>query len=118
MESKKNTLIQGIKGFVIIFALTFSTSMNASTALSWGSWWANFWGSWGGHTHKHFRGCGHSGFGDGSHTHFSGCDHSGSDGDSKGGGDTIPIDGGLGILLVGAAAFGIKKLRENKNEEI
>ena len=103
MKSKKNTLIQGIKSLVIIIALTFSTNMNASTALSWGSWWANFWGSWGGgHTHKHYRGCGHSG----------------SDGGSQGGGDTIPIDGGLGILLVGAAAFGVKKLRDSKNAEI
>ena len=30
------------------------------------------------------------------------------------GGDAIPLDGGLSILLLGAAAFGIKKLRENK----
>lgn len=29
-------------------------------------------------------------------------------------GDAIPLDGGLSILLLGAAAFGIKKLRENK----
>jgi len=28
--------------------------------------------------------------------------------------DAIPLDGGLSILLLGAAAFGIKKLRENK----
>ena len=112
MTSKKNTFIQGIKTFLIIIALTFSTNMNASTALSWGSWWSNWWGG-GGNTHIHYRGCGHSGYGGGSHTHFRGCGHSGS-----GGGDTIPIDGGLGILLVGAAAFGVKKLRDSKNEKI
>jgi hypothetical protein len=28
--------------------------------------------------------------------------------------DSIPLDAGLSILLVGAAAFGIKKLRDNK----
>jgi ribose/xylose/arabinose/galactoside ABC-type transport system permease subunit len=28
--------------------------------------------------------------------------------------DSIPLDGGLTILLVGAAAFGIKKLRDKK----
>ncbi|WP_299550166.1 PID-CTERM protein-sorting domain-containing protein [Seonamhaeicola sp.] len=28
--------------------------------------------------------------------------------------DSIPLDGGLGILLLGAAAFGVKKLRGKK----
>ena len=28
--------------------------------------------------------------------------------------DSVPIDGGLSILLLGAAAFGVKKLRDNK----
>ncbi|MFD0834199.1 PID-CTERM protein-sorting domain-containing protein [Mariniflexile aquimaris] len=90
--------------------------MNASTSLSSGGSWYSFFVSIfggdrdrgdrdrgdrdrdGGRNHRHFRGCGH-------------------DGGSQGGGDTIPIDGGLGILLVGAAAFGVKKLRENKNEK-
>ena len=27
---------------------------------------------------------------------------------------SVPLDGGLGILLLGAAAFGIKKLRNKK----
>jgi hypothetical protein len=34
------------------------------------------------------------------------------------GGDAIPLDGGLAILLIGAAAFGIKKLRDNKKGNI
>ncbi|GGK11921.1 hypothetical protein GCM10007962_02700 [Yeosuana aromativorans] len=29
--------------------------------------------------------------------------------------DSIPLDGGLSILLLGAAAFGVKKLRDKKN---
>ncbi|MCB4798121.1 PID-CTERM protein-sorting domain-containing protein [Neotamlana laminarinivorans] len=28
---------------------------------------------------------------------------------------SVPIDGGLGILVLGAAALGAKKLRQNKN---
>ncbi len=28
---------------------------------------------------------------------------------------SVPLDGGLSILLLGAAAFGVKKLRENKS---
>jgi len=35
-----------------------------------------------------------------------------------GSGDSIPLDGGLAILLVGAAAFGIKKLRGAKKEKL
>ena len=31
-------------------------------------------------------------------------------------GDKIPLDGGLSILLLGAAAFGVKKLRDNKKQ--
>lgn len=28
--------------------------------------------------------------------------------------NSVPLDGGLGILLLGAAAFGVKKLRQKK----
>lgn len=37
--------------------------------------------------------------------------HSGNCG---GGHQSVPLDGGLGILVLGAAAFGIKKLNEKK----
>ena len=30
--------------------------------------------------------------------------------------DSVPLDGGLGLLLLGAAAFGVKKLRKDKND--
>ena len=33
----------------------------------------------------------------------------------NGSSDSIPLDGGLAILLAGAAFFGIKKLRAKKN---
>lgn len=101
MKEKKNSLIQAIKAIIIIFALTFSTNMHASTSLTFGSWWSRFWARI--TTHTHYNGCGHSVTGGGG---------------SQGGGDTIPLDGGLGILLLGAAAFGVKKLRESKNEKI
>ena len=35
-----------------------------------------------------------------------------------GGTTSVPLDGGLGILVLGAAAFGVKKLRDNKNGTI
>ncbi len=39
----------------------------------------------------------------------------GDDVDDTGGGG-IPLDGGLSLLIAGAAVYGIKKLREHKNE--
>ncbi|MDO6759869.1 hypothetical protein Q4566_06620 [Tamlana sp. 2_MG-2023] len=33
-------------------------------------------------------------------------------------GDDIPLDGGLSFLVLGAAAFGIRKLRKEKNDKI
>lgn len=82
---------------MVVIALTFSTNMNATTpaVTHGGSIIVNFFKSL---------------FGSGG--------HKGKDKPSKpGGGDAVPLDGGLGILLVGAAAFGVKKLRENKNEQ-
>ena len=39
-------------------------------------------------------------------------------GNSEGNTDSVPLDGGLSILLLGAAAFGVKKLRDKKNGTI
>ena len=41
-----------------------------------------------------------------------------NNGNSEGNNDSVPLDGGLSILLLGAAAFGVKKLRDNKNGTI
>ena len=38
--------------------------------------------------------------------------------DHSGGNTSVPLDGGLSVLLLGAAAFGVKKLRGNKKDEI
>ncbi len=32
-------------------------------------------------------------------------------------GDKIPLDGGLSFLVLGAAAFGVKKLRDKRNDK-
>lgn len=50
--------------------------------------------------------------GNGPHT------HAGNATCSNKGGDTIPLDGGLSILLAAAAFFGIKKLRGTKKNLI
>ena len=49
-------------------------------------------------------------------SYASGSDDDSSDSNSYDGpkGDKIPLDGGLSVLLLGAAAFGVKKLRDNK----
>ncbi len=35
---------------------------------------------------------------------------------NNGGKTCVPLDGGLSILLLGAAAFGVKRLRDNKKQ--
>jgi hypothetical protein len=37
-----------------------------------------------------------------------------SDSKDNNGGDSVPLDGGLSILLLGAAAFGAKKLHDTR----
>lgn len=41
--------------------------------------------------------------------------HGGKCSKQSGGTQGVPLDGGLGILVLGAAAFGVKKLRKNEN---
>jgi hypothetical protein len=41
-------------------------------------------------------------------------DSGSNDSGSNEGSASVPLDGGLSILLLGAAAFGVKKLRDNK----
>ena len=77
MDSK-NKISKLFGAFILILALTFSTSSYADSSSS---------------------------------------DEASSKGDSSSdsnGGDSIPLDGGLSILLLGAAAFGVKKLRDTK----
>ncbi len=103
MENKKTTF-KTVKSFVIIFALAFSTNTYAySATFGWGGifdWIIDLF-------HTHYRGCGHDGGGG----------DQGGGGHHNGGGDSVPLDGGLGILVLGAAAFGAKKLRDNKNDK-
>jgi len=89
---KNKTTVKALRSFVIVFALVFSTNTYA---------YSGFFGwifDWGG-PHKHNKWCGHK------------------KGDNGRPVDSVPLDGGLGILLLGAAAFGVKKLRDGKNEE-
>ena len=115
MEINIKKIMKLAKVLLIVLAFTFSSNMNAktpkvnttatalnltasavsATALTSGSWW-NWW-------KKRKR------------NRCSRCNRLSCSG-HNGGGDKIPLDGGLGILVLGAAAFGIKKLRSKKND--
>jgi hypothetical protein len=100
MKTSKKNYFKFAAALLFIIALALPTNMEALTT-SGGS------GSGG-------SGSGGSGSG-GSGSGGSGSGGSGSGG--SGGTTSIPLDGGLGILVLGAAAFGIKKLRGNKEDK-
>lgn len=89
-----------IKTIIIVLALVLSSSAFA-----------------GGNdrNHRHTRWCGHN---QNSESNDSSDDSSDDNGSSDGNTDSVPLDGGLSILLLGAAAFGVKKLRDKKNGTI
>ena len=121
---------------VIVFALALSTNANAASAntlavsteaftlspktiaLTSGGWFSSFFRS-------KCRKCGrrHSGRCRGNtHNHGNRCRkcqrrHSGRRCGTKPPTDSIPLDGGLSILMLGAAAFGVRKLRGNKKND-
>ncbi|NMH86616.1 PID-CTERM protein-sorting domain-containing protein [Flavivirga algicola] len=114
----KTTLFKTISMFIILLALTFSTSVSASStslttipasvntvqtnfiAIS-GKWWQKKKKK----NKKRCRRCG-------SESCRGKCRKKGGHTDS------VPLDGGLGILLLGGAAFGIRKLLGNKNGKL
>lgn len=92
-----NKFLKTMRIALIVFTLTFSSNIYAATPVAFGSGFWNWLKSlFGGNNHHHNRG---------------------NHGGGQHGGDAVPLDGGLGILVLGAAAFGVKKLRESKNEE-
>ncbi|MBP0902267.1 PID-CTERM protein-sorting domain-containing protein [Mariniflexile gromovii] len=90
MKKKNYKLIKTIRISIVVLALTFSSNIHAAQPSLFGGWLSWLFGG---------------------HTHTQGCGHNSST-------DSVPLDGGLGILLAGAAIFGVKKLRENKNEKV
>ncbi|MFH6768573.1 hypothetical protein V8G56_07490 [Gaetbulibacter aquiaggeris] len=104
----KKSLFKPLSVFLAVLAFTFTTNVNADGG-------GNADGSSTGETGYNITtGTNSTGgnCGNGPHT------HAGNAICNKGGGTSVPLDGGLGILLVGAAAFGVKKLRDNKNGAI
>jgi hypothetical protein len=90
---------------MILLALTFTSNVNADGG-------GNADGNHKGETGFNITtGSGSEGgnCGNGPHTHAGNATCP-----NKGGGDSIPLDGGISFLLAAAAFFGIKKLREKK----
>jgi hypothetical protein len=124
MKINNYSLIKAIKTIAIIIALTISTNVNATSAttspisssihvtstnlyaMTWGS--GGFWDFIKKIIQHVCSKCG-----------SQSCSGSCGGGGQQGGGGTssIPLDGGLGILALGAAAIGIKKLRGKKNDK-
>lgn len=109
------TFLKTIRAFIIILALTFSTNTQAATSLT-SNWSFMSWLK--GSNHKEQKKTGNKQKkekrNDWKPRHQKGGK---GEGDCKPG-DSVPLDGGLSILLIGAAAFGVKKLRGSKNDEI
>ena len=105
----KNTFYKTIRASIIIIALIFSSySFAGSRDREHNSGWFH------NNSRGHENGRGH----DDDHEGYHGRGHENHKGNGFGhegnGSDSVPIDGGLSILLVGAAAFGVKKLRDQK----
>lgn len=113
MKTKKNTFLKHVAAVLFVLALVLPTNMNAATNGRSSSGWAEFWSIiFGGNGGRHHQG------GDKSGGHHQGGDKNG--GHHQGGDkptDSIPLDGGLSFLVLGAAAFGVRKLRGNKNDK-
>jgi len=117
----KNNISKLLGALIIIFGLTFSTNANAiasgqniANSISLVITSANIATVTGDFQKKKkkkkkkCRKCGRR-------KHRGSCKGGGNNGGgNNGGGDSIPLDGGLSILLLGAAAFGVKKLRDTK----
>ncbi|MDN3665666.1 PID-CTERM protein-sorting domain-containing protein [Algibacter miyuki] len=120
-----------ISALAIVFALTFSTNMNATTAVSsveapttvalasthftsvalTGNWYDIIF-SW-----VKCKICGAKNCKIKHNTSNCKKCHRPHKGNCNGGGGStpsVPLDGGLGFLMLGAAAFGVKKLRGDK----
>ena len=131
-----NTIFKCITAITVLLVFTFSTNMNAQNNNRWQNNNNNRFGNNGrgiggnnGATSEHSAyvnnngNKGHAGEGNrGNGVGNMPYGNQGSNGNPNGRtgnkGDSIPLDGGLGILLIGAAALGVKKLRDNKNDKL
>ena len=106
----KNKFSKTVQTLMVVAALTFSCNMNA---WSWPSSWS--WISTSTTSSSARASASSSG------RTFTSISTSGNAYAyayaSTGGTKSVPLDGGLSILVLGAAAFGVRKLRGNNNDK-
>lgn len=114
MKTKSLVFFKTITTLCVFMVFMFTVNMNAQNG------WAN------GATIEHsanvnenrnngYAGEGNNGNGVGNYPYGNQGSNDNPNGRTGGGGnDSIPLDGGLGILLLGAAVFGVKKLHDYK----
>ncbi len=134
----KHFFCKTISLIVVVLALTFSNNVNAtptnsillssdtvtlstsSIALTGSGWWTSGWWSKSKckRCHRKHRGsCKNNNDSDNKCRKCHRKHRYGSKCGKKPPTDSIPLDGGLSILALGAAAFGIRKLRGKKNNK-
>ncbi|WP_152596272.1 PID-CTERM protein-sorting domain-containing protein [Algibacter lectus] len=126
MNNNKKSLVNIIGALAIILAFTFSTNANATSVSAVSTTNVTL-----ATTHFMVVGGGRSRTCNWGHKrcytrHYGSpkcgsCGHNSHSGGCSGGGttptdpDSVPLDGGLGFLMLGAAALGVKKLRGKKD---
>jgi len=123
MNNNKKSLVNIIATLAIILAFSFSTNMSASsvsvvstTNVTLATTYFTVVGGGGSSYNNRYNKC--------SYCSRRGCNKRCKDPKKPGGGstpttptdpDSVPLDGGLGFLMLGAAALGVKKLRGKKD---
>lgn len=132
MMKNNKTFVNIIGTLAIILAFSFSPNMSASsvsavstTNVTLATTYFTVVGGGGSWYNNRYKKCGHCGRRGCTKNHSTpkcgkcgGGSHGGSCGGGTGGGGStpsVPLDGGLGFLMLGAAALGIKKLRAKKD---
>lgn len=119
MKQKNNTLLKSMQTIMVIVALIFTCDMNA-TSSSWFSFSKTHSSSSSSKTvTKHSKVKVKQSKSSYYYIFIKKKFTIWNQGTNQGGGSTpaIPLDGGLSFLLLGAAAFGVKKLGANRNDK-
>ena len=111
----KNKFSKTVQTLMVVAALTFSCNMNAWSFRSYWPWNSTSTTSTTISSARASASASSSG-GTSTSTSTSG-NASASASASTGGTKSVPLDGGLSILVLGAAAFGVRKLRGNNNDK-
>ncbi|WP_372752359.1 PID-CTERM protein-sorting domain-containing protein [Mariniflexile sp.] len=108
----KKISFKAIAIFIAILSFTFHSYASPNNGN--GNRNGNNGNNGGGTSNNHGQHNSNSGY---TQTNGNSTNNNGNGSNKKRNNDSIPLDGGLSILLAGAAAFGVKKLRDSKKEK-